>query len=78
MVLNHFDGPSWPVWNQSLRDRLIDEQATQGHESGSWYYEHAHSEIGGRLYNTCMVLLTLEVYYRYMPLYGMANSEDFE
>ena len=78
MVLNHFDGPSWPVWNQSLRDRFIAEQATQGHESGSWYYEHAHSDIGGRLYNTCMVLLTLEVYYRYMPLYGMANSEDFE
>lgn len=78
MVLNHFNGPSWPDWNRKLRERLIAEQATRGHERGSWYYEHEHSAIGGRLYNTCMALMTLEVYYRYMPLYGLANGEKFE
>jgi hypothetical protein len=78
MVLNHFNGPSWPDWNRTLRERLIAEQATRGHERGSWYYEHEHSAIGGRLYNTCMALMTLEVYYRYMPLYGLANGEKFE
>ncbi|MEE2781630.1 MAG: hypothetical protein VX431_05465 [Planctomycetota bacterium] len=74
MVLHHFDGPQWPAWNERMRERLIAEQATEGHEAGSWYYPHEHSEVGGRLYNTCMALMTLEVYYRYMPLYGGAPT----
>ena len=74
MVLHHFDGPQWPSWNEKLRQRLIAEQAIEGHEAGSWYYPHEHSEVGGRLYNTCMALMTLEVYYRYMPLYQGSHS----
>ena len=74
MVLHHYDGASWPVWNSAMRDRLIAEQAQVGHEAGSWYYPHQHSEVGGRLYNTCMALMTLEVYYRYMPLYQQSPS----
>jgi hypothetical protein len=75
-VLNHYDGPAWQRWNKKMRDRLVQEQARRGHESGSWYYEHQHSVAGGRLYNTCMAIMTLEVYYRYMPLYGTAAFED--
>jgi hypothetical protein len=74
MVIHHFDGPSWPTWNGEMRERLIAEQALAGHEAGSWYYPHKHSEVGGRLYNTCMALMTLEVYYRYMPLYQQSPS----
>ena len=74
MVLHHFNGPSWPAWNEKLRERLIAEQASAGHEAGSWYYPHQHSAVGGRLYNTCMALMTLEVYYRYMPLYQQSQS----
>lgn len=74
MVLHHFDGPQWPTWNEKMRERLIAEQAAEGHETGSWYYPHEHSDVGGRLYNTCMALMTLEVYYRYMPLYGGPQS----
>jgi hypothetical protein len=74
MVLHHFDGPSWQPWNHQMRDRLVAEQAAGGHESGSWYYPHEYSKIGGRLYNTCMALVTLEVYYRYMPLYGLTGG----
>ena len=59
---------------RKLRERLIAEQASEGHEAGSWYYPHQHSEVGGRLYNTCMALMTLEVYYRYMPLYQQSQS----
>ncbi len=77
MVLHHFDGSSWPIWNRKLRDRLIADQAHEGHEAGSWYYPHQHSEAGGRLYNTCMALMTLEVYYRYMPLYQQSPSVAF-
>tara|TARA_Y100001933_G_scaffold163057_1_gene161385 strand:+ start:845 stop:2419 length:1575 start_codon:yes stop_codon:yes gene_type:complete len=74
MVLHHYGGESWPIWNVAMRDQLIAEQAQVGHEAGSWYYPHQHSEVGGRLYNTCMALMTLEVYYRYMPLYQQSRS----
>lgn len=78
LVLNHFDGPSWPSWNERMREQLINDQAKGGHENGSWYYEHEHSQAGGRLYNTCLSIMTLEVYYRYMPLYGRDADAGYE
>lgn len=69
-VLRHYGGASWDRWNKVLRERLIASQARQGHPRGSWYLDDPHGEVGGRLYITCMAIMTLEVYYRYMPLYG--------
>lgn len=69
-VLSHYDGPKWKRWNRQMRDRLIDDQATEGHEAGSWYYADEQTDEGGRLYNTAMAVMTLEVYYRYLPLYS--------
>lgn len=64
-------GPMWREWNNELRDFLVQTQATEGHEKGSWFTGkgvHA-SERGGRLYITAMACMTLEVYYRHMPIY---------
>lgn len=71
-VLHHWGGKPWDVWNQSLRERLIAEQAREGHESGSWHYSGGRAAAGGRLYNTAMAVMTLEVYYRHLPLYREA------
>lgn len=68
-VLHHAQGRHWEKWNDQMRDYLVDSQATEGHEAGSWYFKEAHSTSGGRLYTTAMAITTLEVYYRYMPLY---------
>jgi hypothetical protein len=68
-VLHHVGGPHWSRWNPRMRDYLVKSQAAHGHEAGSWYFEEAHSSHGGRLYTTAMATMTLEVYYRYMPLY---------
>ena len=68
-VIHHWQGSEWKRWNDRMREYLIQTQANQGHENGSWYFEHPHSKTGGRLYNTAMAIMTLEVYYRYMPLY---------
>jgi hypothetical protein len=35
-------------------------------------------EIAGRLFETSLSVLTLEVYYRYLPLYRTADSEGLE
>jgi hypothetical protein len=68
-VLHHAGGAPWKKWNPSMRDYLVDTQASDGHETGSWYFAEAHSTPGGRLYTTTMAIMTLEVYYRYLPLY---------
>ena len=75
-VMRHWEGPEWERWNVRMRDYLIETQAAAGHESGSWYFAGGHGDKGGRLYNTAMAVMILEVYYRYMPLYGAESVED--
>ena len=68
-VLYHWEGSDWERWNRPMRDYLIATQATTGHEAGSWHFADRHGDSGGRLYWTAMAVMTLEVYYRYLPLY---------
>lgn len=68
-VLHHLGGNAWKKWNPRMRNYLITTQAKDGHETGSWYIDEAWSDRGGRLYTTTLAILTLEVYYRYMPMY---------
>lgn len=76
-VMSHYGGPAWERWNERMREQLIRDQATVGHEAGSWYYDEQHARSGGRLYNTAMAIMTLEVYYRYMPLYAKDVTREF-
>ncbi len=69
LALHHSRHRDWDTWNQKLRDHLVKTQVHTGHESGSWHFEDKYGDVGGRLYTTAMCALTLEVYYRYLPLY---------
>lgn len=69
-VLHHLRSPLWEEWNNELRDYLVATQAQQGHEEGSWFFEEKHGSQGGRVYTTALAIMTLEVYYRYLPLYA--------
>lgn len=75
-VMRHYGGEPWKRWNPKMRDYLISTQARNGHETGSWYFPEKHNDQGGRLLNTCLATMTLEVYYRHQPLYqkNAANS----
>lgn len=69
-VMHHFGGQAWKDWNGKMRDMLIRTQNAAGAEEGSWNPKgQAHGEAGGRLMQTSLCLLTLEVYYRHLPLY---------
>ncbi|MEN0110170.1 MAG: hypothetical protein AAF805_05565, partial [Planctomycetota bacterium] len=71
-------GPVWRAWNEELREQLIAQQETEGHRRGSWWVEGPHNRRGGRLYTTALAVMTLEVYYRYLPLYQTAAvAEEF-
>lgn len=69
LLLYHVGGPLWEEWNKRCRDYLITTQSKKGHEAGSWYFEDHFGREGGRLYTTAMAAMTLEVYYRFSPLY---------
>ena len=70
-VMHHHGGPKWDEWNVLLRDHLVDTQDTRGSEAGSWYFDGDFgSGLGGRLYITSLACMTLEVYYRHMPIYS--------
>ncbi|MCA9248113.1 MAG: hypothetical protein KDA42_13385, partial [Planctomycetales bacterium] len=71
------EGPHWKDWNNKLRDFLVNSQGKEGTETGSWFFKGGHAnEAGGRLYCTAMSAMTLEVYYRHMPIYAKAAVEE--
>ena len=62
-----------------LRNELVKSQAQDGHAAGSWAPTGRHAVKGGRLYQTSLATMILEVYYRHMPLYSeRSSSDDFE
>ena len=73
LFLFHVGEPFWREWNEQMREHLIATQATYGHETGSWYFENAYGKEGGRLYTTAMCAMTLEIYYRFSPIYQQAD-----
>jgi len=76
-VLHHWGGSAWQDWNAVMRPQLVKSQIQQGHAAGSWNPRDPHSNRGGRLYETCLNILTLEVYYRHLPIY-QRRSVDVE
>lgn len=68
-VLRHWGGSDWQRWNRKMRDHLVATQSTRGHEAGSWFFSGGGIESGGRVLNTALAVMILEVYYRYLPLY---------
>jgi hypothetical protein len=69
-VLHHMEGPEFDLWNYRIREHLIRTQQKDGCKKGSWNPEGTDwGNRGGRLYATGLALMTLQVYYRHLPLY---------
>lgn len=69
-VLHHMEGQEFDLWNARMREHLIRTQEKTGHQAGSWNPKGTdYGDRGGRLYATGMALMTLQVYYRHLPLY---------
>jgi hypothetical protein len=73
-LLHNLGGKEWVSWNKHVRDGLVAMQiADDGCDRGSWspvlpQRDRWGGQIG-RHYVTALSLLTLEVYYRWLPLY---------
>jgi hypothetical protein len=74
-AMHNVPGPEWDTWNRKLRRILIDTQDRTGCAAGSWDpakpVDDPWGNQGGRLMVTSLSCLTLEVYYRYLPLYTL-------
>jgi len=72
-VMHHFGGDDWKSWNKVNRDLLVKTQNKDDKRpdlSGSWSPAGDQwGQTGGRLMVTSLNILSLEVYYRYLPLY---------
>jgi hypothetical protein len=68
LCMLQFQSPDWKRWNARTRDGLIELQTRGGPADGSWDADPRYAERGGRIYMTAIAVLTLEVYYRYLPL----------
>ncbi len=72
-VMFHMGGQHWQAWQQRLHPLLVGSQQQEGELAGSWDPNQPVPDrwapFAGRLYVTTMNLLSLEVTYRYLPLY---------
>jgi len=71
-------GPMWMGWKGPLKDALVPHQKTtnDGCAVGSWDPEEDRwGSAGGRVYAVALNALTLEVYYRYLNVYGGASTQ---
>ncbi len=73
-AMHNLAGQQWDQWNEAMRKVLLQTQSHgPGCAAGSWDplqpVADPWSAQGGRLMTTSLATLTLEVYYRYAPLY---------
>lgn len=81
-VMKQYGGREWTAWNSKMRDNLVNTQSKDGNTAGSWFFnapQRHSSDGGGRLYTTALACMTLEVYYRYLPIYtDKSITDDFK
>jgi hypothetical protein len=79
-VMHNMPGYEWDKWNRQTRKVLIESQCREGCATGSWDPNKPSKDVwgdaGGRLMMTSLSALTLEVYYRYLPLYKLDAEGD--
>jgi len=76
MLINYFGtlaafyqgGEIWKNWNEPLKKNLVDAQIRQGPADGAWAPKGVWAG-GGYILSTSLSALSLEVYYRYLPMY---------
>lgn len=70
----HAGGPQWEQWNAALQAALLPLQRRDGDVlAGSWDPDPVWGMHGGRVYATALAAMTLEVYYRHLPMHRQAG-----
>jgi hypothetical protein len=76
-VMHHLGGERWEKWHPGNRDlltKLQDQGKKNAADKGSWAPAKADDAV--RLKTTSLALLTIEIYYRHLPLYRRDVGAD--
>ena len=79
LALHQLQGPVWERWNQKMRPVFLKAQIHNPDRidlHGSWDPMGQWGGESGRCIVTAMATLSLEVYYRYLPMYTPAWAQD--
>jgi hypothetical protein len=68
LAMFQMGGGYWKRWNETMKKVLCNTQCRGGCADGSWDPEGFIGGRIGRLFTTAMSCLSLQVYYRYMPI----------
>ncbi|MBY0398569.1 MAG: hypothetical protein K2X91_19145, partial [Thermoleophilia bacterium] len=84
-LLHNMQGDDWKRWNARVRENLVAWQVNgDGCMRGSWdpnspqpdaWASTQNRHGAGRLFLTSLSILTLEVYYRYLPIYNPTDRD---
>ena len=78
LAMRQAQGQDWQNWNDKLKPILLRKQVLHGNNRGCWEAEGKWSKAAGRVVTTALAALSLEVYYRYLPLYSPEFSKAGE
>ncbi len=78
----HAGGKIWNEWNKKFSSTLVYNQVVEkgagidGKDIGYWDSPSEQEVSGGRVQDTCLCTLQLEVYYRYLPTFHKLEDVD--
>ncbi len=75
LAMRQAQGQDWHSWNNKLKPILLRKQIQRGNNRGAWEPEGKNAKAAGRVVTTALAALSLEVYYRYLPLYSPELSK---
>lgn len=78
LAMFQVQGRDWDTWNEALKKQLLSRQRQGGKWGGSWDPDAQWGRYGGRVFSTALGALCLEVYYRYLPIYQVADRRRDE
>jgi len=78
LALYQHQGAIWQEWNARMKEILDLIQVKSGDDEGSWDPSNrgGHGNRMGRVITTAFSTLSLEVYYRILPIYGFRATDE--
>lgn len=75
-TMHHAGGQQWRMWNDKMKDVLVNLQETKGKDAGSWSPSGFRwGSAGGRVFVTSLAICSLEVYYRHLPIFKQIDLD---
>jgi len=77
LAMHQMGGRYFRKWNAVIKEILPGIQLKEGCDAGAWKV-YNYDFVAGKVYTTCMGVLTLETYYRYKPFCEEGAPEEEE